>query len=278
MSTVVHTMPALIRHETDMQMFRQCLSSLERAERRAVLVLHNQGMLTNDRLLETLSSFELDTHMIGGRENVGIPAARQACFEYVWEHFPDCAYITEIHPDMLFPADWTAPLQAFLQTRPEEPCVCPGILTAAGEWHPEGKGVRSAAVPGSIPELLALLVEVQREEVAEGFVHPVMHRSEALRTVGGYRLEDLRGKQGYEDDYLLLAYYHELRLPKGWRPKADLRSRVFHYTMAQRMDYSDLNEQAGLNLQGLLRRFGTQGLYDLKNIHALSSFPIGGSV
>ncbi|WP_010491039.1 hypothetical protein [Paenibacillus elgii] len=65
MSTVVHTMPALIRHETDMQMFRQCLSSLERAERRAVLVLHNQGRLTNDRLLETVSSFEMDAHVIG---------------------------------------------------------------------------------------------------------------------------------------------------------------------------------------------------------------------
>ncbi|WP_025850587.1 hypothetical protein [Paenibacillus ehimensis] len=77
MSTVLHTMPALIRHETDMEMFRQCLSSLEQTERRAALVLHNQGLLTNERLLETVSSSGPDAHVISGGENVGIPAARQ---------------------------------------------------------------------------------------------------------------------------------------------------------------------------------------------------------
>ncbi|NRD79497.1 hypothetical protein HPT25_19225 [Bacillus sp. BRMEA1] len=267
MKAVIHTMPVLIRNQDDLSMLITCLESLAKSEEHPMVILYNQGNLTNADLTNVIEPYIKKYHIIGAGKNDGIPFARQACFEYVWAHYPECIYLTEIHPDMIFSPHWTDPLQEFLETHPNEPCVCPGILTASGEWHPYKKGIPITAIPKSMDQLLTVLDEHKTAKVVEGFVHPVMHRSSDLKKIGGYQLSDLPGMQGYEDDYLLLSYFHILRLPATWKPKAYLQSCVFHYTMAQRMSLPNIEQEANKNLEGIIRRFGTQGLQDLKHIH-----------
>jgi hypothetical protein len=74
---------------------------LEKSSYRNVVV-YNQGFFTGDRLMEFLSGFNLDIHVIGDGANVGTAAGRQSCFEYIWDKFPDCMYISELHLDMIF--------------------------------------------------------------------------------------------------------------------------------------------------------------------------------
>ena len=273
MPTVVHTMPVLIRNEIDVSMLKACLESLSQSIHEPTVIFYNQGEFSSPELREMLDTSSIHYQLLGHGANDGIPTARQQCFEFVWSQYPECNFITEIHQDMIFPSGWTEQLQEFLETNPEEPCICPGIITAQGEWHPHQKGASSIPLPETNQELLQLLHQYERNETVEGFVHPVMHRSDCLKKVGGYNLQDLPGKQGFEDDYLLLAYYNQLRLPFGWRPKADLRTCVFHHTMAQRMGLSDMQEEASKNHQGLLHRFGTQGIEDLKRIHSSNPIP-----
>ncbi len=269
MSTVIHTMPVMLCNDRDLSMLSLCLESLSKSEDNPFIVMFNQGDYTNDELGEIVKKYLVNFYILGDGENTGIPYARQACFEYIWKHYPHCSFITEIHPDMIFSPQWTLPLQVFLHNNPNEPCVSPGILTANGEWHPHQKGIQSVQIPDSLDKLISLLNEHIRPEIKEGFVHPVMHRAIDLKKVGGYIIEDLPGKQGYEDDYLLLSYYHILRLPKNWKPKAELRSCVFHYTMAQRMRLPGIVEESNKNLQGLIRRFGTIGLEELRGIQEI---------
>ncbi|WP_060674935.1 hypothetical protein [Rossellomorea vietnamensis] len=267
MSDTFHTMPVLIRNTQDLDMFHKCIESLSRSEEDPFVVLYNQGVISNTELYLEAEKYLERFHILGEGKNDGIPFARQGCFEYIWEYHPECAFITEIHADMVFQPGWTTVLKGFLKNNPNEPCVCPGILTANGEWHPHEKGISRLDIPGSMNELLVILKEYRQSRVVEGFVHPVMHNSAALRNVGGYNLSDLAGKQGYEDDYLLLSYFNLLHLPEEWKPKADLNTCVYHQTMAQRMDFTDMNEEAEKNFRGLVSRFGSKGLLDLKRIH-----------
>lgn len=267
MPEIAHTMPVLIRNDEDMAMLRECLDSLKGSMDH--FVFYNQGGLSNYDLSSLIDAYLKDFTVLGKGTNDGIPFARQSCFQYIWVNLPAMQYITEIHPDMLFPKDWPQKLVEFLEDNKEEPCISPGILTKEGQWHPHGKGIFGAQIPSRTDELVDLLVEKQEEKVVEGFVHPVMHRASCLKKAGGYIVEDLPGMQGYEDDYLLLSYYHRLRLPENWKPKALLSIYVFHRTMAQRADFSNMEEESNKNLQGLLKRFGTQGIMDLQHIHSV---------
>ncbi|WP_077624190.1 tetratricopeptide repeat protein [Sediminibacillus massiliensis] len=269
MSEIAHTMPVLIRNEEDIVMMNDCLESLK--DSMESYIFYNQGGLSNQELSSFIKPYIKDFKVLGNGTNDGIPFARQACFKYIWEYLPSILYITEIHPDMIFPPEWTNELVEFLEKNPEEPCICPGILTKDGQWHPHGKGIVSVEVPSNTAELIDLLEKEREKMIVEGFVHPVMHRASHLKLVGGYITEDLPGIQGYEDDYLLLSYFHMLRLPAEWRPKSFLSTYVFHRTMAQRADFSNMEEESNKNLQGLLQRFGTQGITDLQHIHSVSN-------
>ncbi len=259
-------MLVLIQDHHDLLMLQQCLASLTKTKN-SFCVFFNQGGLSKDALHQELQKFDLSYVILGDGENKGIPFARQKCFEYIWEHRSDCTFITEIHPDMLFPSNWTEPLCKFLEQNSKEPCVSPGILTASGEWHPHQKGTSVVDMPSVPNEIISLLKWLQLPKITEGFVHPVMHRADLLQQVGGYDLNHLKGKQGYEDDYLLLSYFRELDLPYNWKPKVNLQSMVYHKTMAQRMHFTDIEHEANVNLTGLIQRFGKQAVDELNRIH-----------
>lgn len=269
MQEVVHSLPFLVRNPNDLILADRCLGSLARSCPRGHLVLYNQGEMSNRELARYLAKFNLQADVLGAGENVGIVQGRQACFEHIWSRHQEAEYITEIHVDMIFPSRWVEGLVHFLHTRAEEPMVCPGILTARGELRPEAEcGALPADLPLDDPERMdGLLRGLTRDEVREGFVHPVLHRAKTLQAVGGYDPLFLKGKQGYEDDSLLLGYRYYLGTGKDWRPKCCLRVRVYHATLAQRAATDDRTESLCANLQGLLYQYGIKGLMELAAIH-----------
>ncbi|MGO4790974.1 hypothetical protein AB4124_26555 [Paenibacillus sp. 2KB_20] len=264
---IIHTLPVMIRSECfrddDLSMARACFESLRSSEDHLV-VLYNQGCLSNDNLRALLTSCGLSAVILGDGENIGIARARQTCFEYIWKHHRDVEYISEIHVDMVFPRNWYVPLLDFLANS-DEPMISPGIVTMYGELQPSG--LDAVTPDDQEAELITLLGELKRDEVVEGFVHPVVHKARILREIGGYDTQFLRGKQGYEDDSLLLSYYYYMGTRTNWRPKCYLKSWVYHATMAQRMTLPDKHKEFALNEEGLIRQYGAYGLMRLSNIH-----------
>ncbi|MGE5405051.1 MAG: hypothetical protein ACM3PP_08930 [Candidatus Saccharibacteria bacterium] len=268
MPEIAHTMPLMVTSNEDLAMLSTCLSSLARSDPGGLLVAYNQGLLDNAQLAAYLSHFNLNTVILGTGRNVGIPRGRQICFEYLWSFHPEVTFISEIHVDMFFPLNWVSELTGVLK-KYDEPMICPGILTSQGALHPE---TLETMVPGPLPladqeHMLAILNKLAYPAFLRGFVHPVIHRAEALKAIGGYDISFLTGKQGYEDDSLLIGYRYYMGTRSNWVPKCCTNVRVYHATLAQR---TSVIENFDLNLQGLIRQYGIQGIRELTKIHCLN--------
>ncbi len=268
MKNVAHTLPFLIRSHQDLTMASLCFHSLSKSDPGALVVLYNQGGLSNQELQLFLRNYDLQVQILGDGKNVGIAPARMACFVFIWENYPSIDYISEIHVDMIFPKKWVCKLVDFLENT-EEPMICPGILTLGGELHPEGKGtpVIKQIPLGNHDQMDELLCSFTSNGIVEGFVHPVLHKSKILKKIGGYDLRFLKGKQGYEDDVLLLNYRYFMGTRFNWRPKCLLSVRVFHATLFQRMSLPGKEKDFEQNLRGLIYQFGLKGLIELCEIH-----------
>ena len=180
MFAIAHTMPFMITNHSDINMAINCFKSLSLGTTNSILILYNQGNMSNDKLETFLKTFKLNYVILGEGNNVGIPAARQCCFEYIWENFSDIKYISEIHVDMIFTSDWTDIIINYLENN-DEPMLSPGIITNFGELHPENRGNKCIEIPQSYEEILTLLSNNISNEICEGFVHPVIHkRSESV--------------------------------------------------------------------------------------------------
>lgn len=264
MPEVAHTMPLLVLDESDLIMGQACLSALSKSDPGGLLVLYNQGRLASEDLLTILNQYNLHAVILGAGTNIGIPRGRQACFKYIWHHFPEVKFISEIHADMLFPKNWIKVLVNYLESN-DEPMICPGIMTSQGELHPEYKsGFRKDEGFGSLESLNKYLASLTYDAVIEGFVHPVLHRADTLKAIGGYDTRFLTGLQGYEDDSLLLAYRYYMGIRNNWRPKCCVKTRVYHATLAQRVKVGfDQNE----NLKGLINKYGIEGIKELSHIY-----------
>ncbi|CAI6085456.1 class I SAM-dependent methyltransferase [Cohnella sp. JJ-181] len=262
---VIHTLPLLIRsdcRQADMAMAIECLMSLARSKDHHV-VIYNQGSLSFEEVESLVYQSGVSADILGTGNNEGIAKARQACFDFIGCRYPDVPFISEIHVDMLFPPNWYSPLVAFLISS-DEPIVTPGILTASGELQPLGERIE---LPDASEAILKLLEHLPRDGLQPGFVHPVLHRAKLLREIGGYDVRFLQGKQGYEDDSLLLGYAYYMGTRNRWRPKCCLSSWVYHATLSQRMSLSNLSEEFLLNEEGLARQYGSYGFRQLSSLH-----------
>ncbi|WP_018749875.1 glycosyltransferase family 2 protein [Paenibacillus sanguinis] len=271
-TSIIHTLPLLIRQhtmESDLLMALACLKSLSQSPEHHVIVYH-QGELDRSELEKLLFRSGVTAEVLGDGHNIGIAQARQALFQHIFTHYPQTPYISEIHVDMLFPENWHVPLIHYLDEH-DEPMICPGILTAAGELLPLKQKI---PLPDNNQDLLALLAGLQHSGTQPGFVHPVIHRKEALESIGGYDLRYFTGKQGYEDDSLLVGYANYMGTRTGWRPKCLLSSWVYHATMAQRMSLQDKWADFDLNRKGLLRQYGGYGLEQLALLHDNPDFKV----
>lgn len=262
---VIHTLPLLIRsenREADIAMTFECLRSLALSQDRHV-VIYNQGSMSFEEIESLVYRSGVSADILGTGSNDGIAKARQICFDYIGRQYPDIPYISEIHVDMLFPMNWYSPLISFLESS-DEPIISPGILTAYGELQPLGEQIE---LPNSSESILQLLDQLPRDGLQPGFVHPVLHRSKLLHELGGYDIRFLQGKQGYEDDSLLLGYLYYMGTRTRWRPKCCLSSWVFHATLSQRMTLSNQGTEFRLNEEGLVRQYGAYGLQQLSNLY-----------
>lgn len=267
---IIHTLLFMIRKdffEEDLIMAGKCFETLSFSEENTV-VIYNQGFLSNDELEGFLAPYNINYHILGDGFNIGIPQARQTCFEYIWDVYPDVPYISEIHLDMIFPANWYTELITYLEEN-DEPLISPAIITKSGEIAPSGNG--NFSLPEQLDDLLILLKDVCKDEVVKGFVHPVIHRTSALKSIGGYDVVFLSGKQAYEDDSLLLGYYYFIGTRNNWYPKVCFKSVVYHAYLGQRLTLEDLKEEQRKNLEGLLSQYGARGFKHLTELHILDS-------
>ncbi|MFZ5942981.1 MAG: glycosyltransferase [Bacillota bacterium] len=269
MGGVAHTIPFFIRNEADLALADICLKSLADSSQDSDVVVYNQGKLSNEELNKYFKNYALRFHIIGEGKNIGIAQGRMACFEYIWNYLTDIKYISEIHVDMFFPQGWVEALVNFLEKNSVEPLICPGILTSRGELHPEDKETKIISeIPfGNSAKMHSLLKGLTTDKLIEGFVHPVMHRSEVLKKVGGYDTRFIRGQQGYEDDSLLLGYRYYIGLKNNWVPQCYVGVRVYHATLTQRITLTNIQQEFDKNLQGLFYQYGIKGLMELTNIY-----------
>lgn len=262
-------MVRLASQNQDVEMLKTCLSTLGKSEENNV-VIYNQGILSNHDIQLLAAQTGVKVDIIGDGLNVGIPESRQAMFEHIWDRYPSIPYISEIHVDMAFPKDWYVELIDFLE-RTDEPMVCPGIVTQNGSMEPDGvHGIDLRELSTEL--LLQLLRSLQQDKVALGFVHPVIHKAEVLKAVGGYDTGFLTGKQGFEDDSLLLGYLYYMGIRTAWRPKCVLKSRVYHAYMAQRKHLENIHGELQRNLSGLFNQYGAYGFKHLNDIHPDKDF------
>ncbi len=257
--------------ENDIIMAQACLKSLTYSQNLKV-VIYNQGDLTNQELHEYMKNFDLDYDIIGDGVNVGIAMARYRLLQYIYQKYNAVKYIAEIHLDMIFPVNWHNPLIEYLENS-EEPLIAPRLLTATASGYTFCDGSEPInSLPDTIEATMELLQKSTKDIIIEGFVHPVIHKANILKNIPAYDVGFLTGKQGYEDDSLLLGYSYYFGLAKKWKPKRCWRSCVFHKTMAQRFSLPNLSEEWQRNFQGLFTQYGAYGLKELVRIHGNQPF------
>lgn len=258
---LIHTLLFFIRENKlaeDMSMASACLKSLEKSTYKTV-VIYNQGCLTNKKLKEYVAQFELDFYIIGESVNAGTSCGRQSCFDYIWTNFPDTDYISELHLDMIFTHHWEDALVAYLDTH-DEPVVSCGIVDKEGSLQYSDKTV---TIPESNDMLDDFLKGLRFDKIVHGFTNPCIHVSKILKEAGGYNLLFLKGKQGFEDDSMLLGYYYYYGTKRNWYPKINFNSVVCHMVAVQRRE---LGDNLMINFHGLIKQYGAMGLKQLSTL------------
>lgn len=259
---LIHTLLFFFRENKlpqDIPMATECLKSLEKSAYKTVVV-YNQGCISQGSLKAFLEKFDLDAHIIGEGKNVGTTVGRQSCFAYIWEHFPDTEYISEIHLDMIFAPRWEEPLIRYLDTH-EEPLIGCGIVDQQGRFPFLNK---TAALPASHSEYDDFLLSLRQDSVLDGFSNPCIHVSKILKQIGGYNAEFLKGSQCFEDDSMLLGYYYYYGTKADWRPKINFNSVVYHAIAGQRIG---IGANIMVNFSGLVKQYGAMGLLRLSTLH-----------
>ena len=259
---LIHTLLFLLRDDRladDLILANECLKSLEGSIYKTVVVF-NQGIFSGGKLKEYLGQFALDFHVIGEGVNVGTAAGRQRCFEYVWENFPDCGYISELHLDMVFPGRWEEALIDYLDAH-DEPMVSCGIIDKQGNMPFINK---SAVLPQDREEYDAFLQGLREDIVLHGFTNPCIHASQILKEAGGYNPLFLKGGQCFEDDSMLLSYYYYYGTKRNWYPKINFNAVVYHAVAGQRLN---MGGNVMVNFNGLVKQYGLMGLKHLSTLH-----------
>lgn len=258
--SLVHTLLFMVNQVQDINIAANCLRSLEKSTYRTVIV-YNQGNWSNDRLKKHLELFNLDCHIIGEGENVGTSIGRQKCFEYIWENMPGTLYISELHLDMIFPPTWEDALVQYLE-RNDEPLIGCGIVDKTGAMPFLNRNV---TLPNKLEQFVDFLDGLKTDCVVRGFTNPCVHVSKILKETGGYNIDFLKGRQCFEDDSMLLGYYYYYGTKRGWYPKVNYNSVVYHNVAGQRMAAGGKTSD---NYAGLVKQYGIMGLKALSGLHS----------
>lgn len=260
---LIHTLLFLLRQKNtseDIDLAKENLKSLEKSSY-STLVVYNQGPMSNEELEDFLHQFDLHCIIIGEGINVGITAGRQSCFQYIWDHYPDTGFISELHMDMIFPPHWEDAMLEYLNTT-DEPAVSVGIINKKGTMPFVDDTVRK--MPDNFEAYSSFLSGLCCNKIVHGFTHPCIHKSAILKETGGYNTHFLKGRQCFEDDSLLLGYYYYYGTKADWHPKINLNSVVYHAVALQRLD---IHGNININLDGLIKQYGAMGMKSLSHLH-----------
>lgn len=267
---LVYILPFFVNeqlHGHDYCMAKDCLESLSQNED-VQIVIYNQGCMKTEEIDKLMGKYNIKYHVIGEGTNIGIPAARYCCLNYIWDNIPETEYIAEVHLDMVFTKDWHKPLIQYLKES-GEPLVAPRILfieELTRKYKVLGND-SDIEFPNNLGERLDILNAFKEDKIVEGFVHPIIHNAKILKEIHPYDVKFLIGKQGFEDDSIVLGYNYYMGTRNKWKPKINYNSCVYHKTMAQRMILKDLHEETMKNLNGLYAQYGAYGFDELKRIH-----------
>lgn len=270
MLKIAYSIPAFIRSEdqytkTDLIMLGNVLSTVQ-SDNDAIFIFYNQGCLNNYELESFLNNYDINYKIIGEGENVGIPKARQEVFQYVWDNYPEIPYQVEIHLDMLLYDKWYLPITDYLDTHEDEPCMSAAIINGFGGYSFGENNIKITDM--KLSDATEVLKNTKIDKIDRGFNHPVIHKSNVLKEVGGIDLRFLKGGQGFEDYAILISYYNYLGTNKKWYPKANGNTTVFHNLLTQRKTLPNVLESIALNEEGLYQQFGAYGFKVLSEMLA----------
>lgn len=260
---LIHTLLFFIRsdyYKEDLTLAEKCLKSLSKSSYKKI-VIFNQGCITNEELKALLSQYDFEFYIIGTGKNEGIIVGRQSCFEYIWEHFPETNYISELHLDMFFTPCWEDSLVEYLQKN-DEPVISCGIIDNWGQCANLDKTVET--LPNLLEDWEPFLKGLRINKIVPGFAHPCIHNMQVLKEVGGYNQTLFKGKQCYEDDSLLLSYYYYYGTRANWYPKINYNCVVYHGCATQRIGL----DRCSPNYTALIQQYGIMGQKHLSKLHS----------
>jgi hypothetical protein len=174
---------------------------------------------------------------------------------------PETLYISELHLDMVFSPNWEDALTQYLEGN-DEPLIGCGIVDKTGAMPFLDKSV---ALPGKLEQLVDFLAGLKTDRVVRGFTNPCVHVLKILKETGGYDTNFLKGRQCFEDDSMLLGYYYYYGTKRGWYPKVNYNSVVYHGVAGQRMAAGGNSND---NYAGLVKQYGVMGLKALSGLHS----------
>ena len=275
-SDLIYTIPFYIDKNKDMdntlKMATACMRSIEHSKY-VNMIIYNQGGLTNEELYNFMNKFNINFTIIGEGKNDGIAYARYMMLKYILKEHKDIKYLAEIHLDMIFSDDWEVPIINRLENS-DEPMMCANIVyyDTESNRHILNSDNRYVDFSGNLENKMSILKSYESNGIIEKFTHPVIHKISALEAINAYDVGFLVGKQGYEDDSVLLGYNYYMGTKNKWMPKCCLESCVYHKVCAQRFDINDKYEQWEINNNGLKAQYGAYGQKELARMREEYSF------
>lgn len=266
-SSLIYTLPFYIDKNKNfkefLEMATDCIKSIERCKF-ANIIIYNQGGLTNEELAKFMSQFNISFTILGNGMNDGIAFARYMMLKYILKEYKHMKYLAEIHLDMIFSENWEVPIINRLDLS-DEPMMCANIIyyDTESNKHVLNSDNKYIDFSGDLEAKINILKSNESYGIIEKFTHPVIHKIDVLEAINAYDIGFLIGKQGYEDDSLLLGYSYYMGTKNKWVPKSCLESCVYHKVCAQRFDIEDKYNQWELNNKGLKSQYGAYGQKEL---------------
>ncbi|MDV4149571.1 class I SAM-dependent methyltransferase [Clostridium sp. AL.422] len=226
----------------DSKMSDDFFKSLEKCKYK-ILLIYNQGCLSNQELSYYLSKFNINYEIIGNGENDGIAFSRYSMINHIKKNYNNIKYVAEVHLDMIFTPNWDKPLIDFL-LKTNEPIVSPRIVYFEDNLYKVTGREESFIFPESLEEKIEMMESLIEEKIDYGFVHPAIHNFNILKRINAYDIRFLTGKQGYEDDSIILGYNYYMGTKENWKPKIYCKSCVYHRTIGQRAKINNFYEYA----------------------------------
>lgn len=245
-------------YENDLKLARDCFESLTYSDD-VCLFVYNQGDLTVDEINGLIGPYNLEYHILGSGENVGIPKAKYIIVNHILNNFPEIEYIAETHLDMIFMPNWHIPLIEFLKET-DEPMVCSRIICGTNNYYTIQDTGEVVQLPSDVKSMSFKLQELAEDKILpNNFTHPAIYQAKDLRGINFFDVGFLTGKQNFEDTSILIGFSYYMGTKNNWMIKCCLNSCNYHRIEGQRLR-TQASDDYNKNLHGLITQYGAYGI------------------